>query len=391
MRFLLYSHDGLGLGHTRRNIAIAAAITKMAPDASVLLITGSDDVYALGVPSTVEVLKIPGLRKVANGHYGARRLALDDKEIIGLRSGLIETTVKSYCPDVMLVDKHPFGAGGELRPAHGQLASQGGRAVLGLRDILDDRATVLKEWKGSDLQRRVAAAYDEVFIYGNSNVFDPIVEYDFPETLAVRTRFCGYVVNEMEPVAIPQIWHRSDRPTVLASTGGGEDGFKLLETFILAAKDAPWRSIVVTGPMAGQHEQAALRQQALHADVEFHIFLPDMPRVISAVDAIVCMGGYNTLAEAAADGVPIICVPRTRPRSEQKIRAEAFERLGLLRTILPERLGPGALREGIEEVLDWRRPELRERALQHLDFNGAERSAGHLIRLAETRSQRVAV
>ena len=29
-RFLFYSHDGLGLGHTRRNLAIAAALTEIS-------------------------------------------------------------------------------------------------------------------------------------------------------------------------------------------------------------------------------------------------------------------------------------------------------------------------------------------------------------------------
>src|SRR5678815_2821364 len=68
-RFLLYSHDGFGLGHTRRHVAIAAALTKMAPGASVLLASGVDDVCRLGLPPSVEVLKLPGLRKVANGEY----------------------------------------------------------------------------------------------------------------------------------------------------------------------------------------------------------------------------------------------------------------------------------------------------------------------------------
>ena len=46
-------------------------------------------------------------------------------------------------------------------------------------------------------------------------------------------------------------------------------------------------------------------------------------------------GGYNTLAEAALHAVPAVCVPRVAPRSEQLIRARAFERLGLLRLLHP--------------------------------------------------------
>jgi len=74
-RFLLYSHDGLGLGHLRRNLAIAAAITRLAPAASVLLVTGADVAEHQRLPRNVDVLRLPGLRKLANEEYAARRLA----------------------------------------------------------------------------------------------------------------------------------------------------------------------------------------------------------------------------------------------------------------------------------------------------------------------------
>src|SRR5437870_2681473 len=73
-RFLFYSHDGLGLGHARRNLAVAAALTEAAPEAAVLLVTGTDEVHRLGVPKNVGVLKLPGLRKLGNEQYEARRL-----------------------------------------------------------------------------------------------------------------------------------------------------------------------------------------------------------------------------------------------------------------------------------------------------------------------------
>jgi len=387
MRYLLYSHDGLGLGHTRRHVAIAGAIIDLEPDASVLMVTGTDDIHGLGVSPQVEVLKIPGLRKVANGRYIARRLALEDREIIGLRSKLIAAAVAGFRPDVMLVDKHPFGPGGELRRALTALRAHGGRAVLGLRDILDDRATVLGEWPAG-FQRRVAAAYDRVFVYGSRAVFDPMAEYDFPPAFSQRAQFCGYVVNAAQKVIRPQIWQRDGRRAVLGCAGGGEDGFGLLENFIRASAGAPWRGIAVTGPMAGLREQEELRRLASHAEVECHTFLPDMPRIFSNVDAIVCMGGYNTLAEAATEGVPTVCVPRTQPRLEQKIRAEAFERLGILRTILPDGLRPEAVRAGVEEVLGWDRSALRQQARRHLEFDGAERAARQLIELALPRITR---
>src|SRR5260221_5463109 len=112
-------------------------------------------------------------------------------EVLYLRSALLQAAVNSFRPQVMLVDKHPLGVKKELRSALKVQRDTGGRAVLGLRDILDDRATVLQEWAAHDLPAKVEQYYDEVFIYGHRNVYDPINQYGFTRSMIERTRFCG--------------------------------------------------------------------------------------------------------------------------------------------------------------------------------------------------------
>jgi predicted glycosyltransferase len=85
MRFLFYSHDGPGLGYTRRNLAIASALTALEPRASVLLAVGADYVSGNGLPPRVDILKLPGLRKITNGHYSARHLCIPVE--VGARGG----------------------------------------------------------------------------------------------------------------------------------------------------------------------------------------------------------------------------------------------------------------------------------------------------------------
>jgi len=72
MRFFFYSHDGMGLGHVRRHIAIAAALHEAAPEIQILLATSVDEVASLGLPPNVDTLKLPGLRKCCLLH-GYRR------------------------------------------------------------------------------------------------------------------------------------------------------------------------------------------------------------------------------------------------------------------------------------------------------------------------------
>ncbi len=385
-RFLLYSHDGLGLGHTRRNLAIAAALRDKAPDAPILLATGTDDAHRLGLPRGVDILKLPSLRKVANGHYKARRLRVSTTDVHALRSNLLIAAVKTFHPDVVLVDKHPLGAGGELRGALDALRAAGGRTVLGLRDILDDPATVFQEWEPYDIPARIAEWYDRVLVYGDPIVFDPIRAYLFPEAVARRTSFTGYVVAPPEeppfpePDSAPVPARPHDRPVVLATAGGGEDGSVLLEAFLRASKGASWSGIAVCGPMMPPEDEDRLRSLASECGTAFHGFVPGLSGYLGRADVIVAMGGYNTLAEAASRGIPIVCVPRTEPRKEQLMRALAFERLGVLRLVDPDHLNPSTLRESIDATL--RAPDKTPGPVA-LPWDGAARAATELLQLAE--------
>lgn len=388
MRFLFYSHDGLGLGHTRRHLAVAAALAQQAPEAIILLATGAEEIVRYGLPRQVEILKLPGLRKDGNEKYSSRRLLVSIEEIRALRSELLLTAVKSFQPNVVLVDKHPFGASGEFKAGLKALHKRGGRAVLGLRDILDEPAQVLQEWKPYKMQKRITEFYDQVIVYGDRAIFDPITAYEFPAPLAKRTAFCGYVLNRESMETLDNFeWpfpprERRTRPVVLATTGGGEDGFRTLEAFIRASARASWQAVAVAGPMTPANELASLQKLAAECSVTFRNFVPHLSALFGSIDALVCMGGYNTLVEAAALGVPTVCVPRVTPRTEQLIRAEAFARLGLLQVCQPEQLQAETLRAQITVALQTSAPDLQSRARAALNFNGAQQAAECLHALA---------
>jgi predicted glycosyltransferase len=381
-RFILYSHDGCGLGHLRRNLAIAAALTEQAPDASVLLLTGCIELGADGLAPNVEIVALPSLRKLGNGRYGARRLPVSGNELRVLRSQIIDAAVGSFRPDVLLIDKHPMGVRGELRPAVESLREWGGRAVLGLRDILDAPATVRREWWREGVLEFTEAHCDGLLVYGNPRVFDFSAEYGLPASLDRRAHYCGYVVH---PDAAPRpalAASPTRRPRVLATAGGGEDGWRLLEAFVEAAGAAGWNAAVVAGPQSAAARRRALRRRADAAGVAFHTYLPDLSERLPYVDALVSMGGYNTLSEALSAGTPTLCVPRAHPRSEQLIRARSFAGLGLLRMIEPERLSPRAVEAGVTALLSESRREIAVRAHATLGFGGARKAAAALLELA---------
>lgn len=198
-------------------------------------------------------------------------------------------------------------------------------------------------------------------------------------------QFCGYVVDGASTFgrAPPDLPITDERALVLATTGGGEDGFSLLEAFIAAARSAPWRAALVGGPQLGAAEWATLEARSAEAGVTAFRAVRELHRWFPYIDALVCMGGYNTLLEAVSSGTPTVCVPRTRPRREQLIRARAFAAEGLLHVVEPCSLDNGQLRAAIEAVLRLPRPILAERARTALDLGGARRAATLLLELAD--------
>lgn len=355
-RFLLYSHDGLGLGHVRRNLAIATALSEVSAEARILVLSAAAGIERLGVPPRVHVARLPGPHRA-------------DQKVLA-------TAVELFRPDVLLVDHQPFGAGGELGPGLELVRASGGQAVLGLPDILDDERGVDLEWRRRGLFERIADAYARVLVYGQPDVHDPVRAHELPAELADITSFCGYVVaatgdGERRVGA-------DRRPRVLATGGDGEAGFPMLDAFVAAAAGRGWNATVVAGNHCPLDRRRLLRTGARAAGVTYRKFVPELPSEFSSLDALVCMGGYNTLAEAAATGVPTICVPRTAPTRDQLLRARAFAARGVLRLVEPERLSPAILGNEIEAALLGGRTT----GAPALDLGGDRRAAHHLLELA---------
>ncbi len=385
-RFLLYSHDGSGLGHLRRNLNLAAALVEACPAASVLIATGSEALDSFVVPPSVDVLRLPGVRKLSNDRYSARRLALDDDEVGALRAALLATAVKAFRPNVLVADKHPAGVHGELVPALEALRAIGGRAAVGLRDVLDGAAEAQRGWLDGGLEA-VLVFHDLVLVYGEQELLDPLAGSGLAGRSDVEVRYCGYVVAGPAPGSAPvgpAIPRTAGSPLVIASAGGGEDGTALLAALLAAARGTSWDVVAVTGPQAEPCDRARLDALATAAGATVVTSIPELGSRLAGADAVVCMGGYNSLAEVLAAGVPAVCVPRVVPRTEQLVRAEAFAEHGLLRVVRPATLDPARLRSEVDAALATDRAALADRVAGLVRLDGRHRAAAALLELAGT-------
>ena len=325
-----------------------------------LLIAGAREASAFGLPAGADCLTLPCLAKDEGGRYHSRRLDMALEELVFLRSSAIAAALEAFAPDVLIVDKVPRGAVRELDPSLRWLQASGRtRCVLGLRDVLDDPATVCREWSEAANEEAIAAYYDAIWVYGDTAVYNPVREYDFPPHVAAKVRFTGYLArtnplrfSDIDGVELLPSLSQPVERLVLCLVGGGQDGAQLAETFAQADFPAGTTGVILTGPFMPPEVQAGLLRRASgKPQLRILKFVADADLLLSRADRVVAMGGYNTVCELLSYAKPALIVPRVKPRVEQLIRAQHLRDLGLLDLLHPEDLTPRRLSEWLARDL----------------------------------------
>jgi predicted glycosyltransferase len=351
LRVALYSPGMVGLGHMRRSLLLAQTIVGANAHAAVLFIGEARQAGNLAIPAGVDCLTLPALQKGTNGHIEPRYLDISLQQLVALRANTIATSLKAFAPDVLIVDHLPRGACAELDIALPQLKRRGTRLVLGLRDIIEARETVEREWKAAKSEKAIAAFYDAVWVYGDRRVCDQAQEYGYAREVAEKVHYVGYLDQRARLADLSGL-HREqfdalDLPAgklILCTVGGGGDGVRLAETFAAATLPDGAHGVILTGPfMPAASQQRVRAAAAAHPRMRVIEFLSEPTLLMDRADAVISMGGYNSAAEAVSFGKPVLLVPRSQPRQEQSIRAERFEKLGLVETLSVEALTVEAL------------------------------------------------
>jgi predicted glycosyltransferase len=398
----MYSSDAYGLGHYRRLLKLAACVHQALPEASILLVTGSSMAHAFRLPPGVDYVKLPSLTMEDYTTYSSKYLSLPIADILALRQRLLLETARAYRPHFLLVDKHPVGLQGELLPTLEALQEfpWQPRVVLGLRDILDDPRVIVPYFHSPAAAQVLAERYDEIWVYGCQALFDPLTAYGFPQAVARKVRFCGYLRGETAAASSPVVRRElgmGDGKFVLVTVGAGGDGFALLDLYLQALALFPREtevfSLLISGPDMPALEQERLRLHCHHSTVPAvrHArvleFSPHFIDYLAAADSVVCMGGYNTLSEVLSLGKQAVVLPRFSPLREQWLRATAFAQQGLIRLVPPSHASPQALADAVQET--WHPstlPFAQRLAAAGIDLNGREAVTRHVLRLLAPHS-----
>jgi predicted glycosyltransferase len=373
LRIMAYGHDSVGLGHFNRMLAICERIRAVFADVEVLMATGTPYVPVFDLPEGVDYVKLPALAKPGAELYCGKYLKGSAERVLACRRDLLLSAVRSFEPDLLLVDKAPAGVCGEMRPALDWLQRNrpATRRIFGMRDIEDDPGLTISQWTANGAFEALERYYDEIWVYGMRNVFDVEAEYRLSESNRRKLSFMGYVVRDPchhapEP--------GDDEAPVLVTVGGGTDGHRVLSTYLEDAAAAVARrgrrSIIIGGPDLPRPQAQELAETVQRTPGAVWMdYVRCLGCCIRQASVIVSMGGYNTLCEIVSRCKPAVVIPRTSPRREQAIRADRWSRRAHIDVLPPDELTPQVLTGRVLATIDRTTgcPDSR------LDFHGLDR------------------
>ncbi len=389
---LLYAQDNKGLGHITRTLTIARHLLARHPNCVAYIATKSP-LAGFTLPERCDFIKLPILLypPPCTSQWTADQQNAAKQHLRKVRGQMLCDAVLGLAPDLVLVDHEPLGSKGEFREGLRALKADRPttRFVCGLRDIQDDAVRIRALWQEVGVYDALENLYDGIAVYGSPNLYDVAAAYAIPPSVQSKLHYCGYIVRDppaFDAGALRQRHGLPDNgPVVLAAVGSGSDGYPVLEAARAAVERLEARfpglhAVLVTGPFMPADKQARLQAQAT-ATCRV-LSWADNFELMAAADAVVSMGGYNSVCEALVQARPLVIVPRaTQKKVEQRIRAETLAARGLARWVHPNELTGESLAEALEWALNCDRKAHAQLVREVIpSFDGAVRLTNYLSR-----------
>ena len=376
---LLYAHDGRGLGHISRTVAIGMALRRLFPDLRVLVVTGCASTKELIHSAPLDWLKLPSYRtQVING----KSLGIDgnscftDKELGLLRAETVQQLVLQYQPKVILIDHTPQGKHRELQPALEAASGLDTRWVLGVRGVV---GTVPQA--GSTLSQQLFTDYyTKLLWYGDSRVLGMEQLEQLEGQYNIQPIECGYVSRLQE---LSCLQDRKNRKKTVAGTIAipwlGEHSQHVLTCIAGALKNigpahGNWHLFSNLAPDRHEHIISSLQQ------LPYCHLQPPGPGYIEALlhsKTAMIYGGYNSLTDVLAAGLPAVVLLRAMQDSEQQMHLHLLHKYtnDQLLSIDEAQLTEKILEKGL-------RTQLKKSPLTaEINLQGAENAARQLVML----------
>lgn len=321
---LIYAHDGRGLGHASRSIAIGMALRRLYPDLKVLFVSGCSLAQELIGLAPLDWLKLPSYetRVVAGKSVGIHGKSMfSDMELGWFRARELAHLVSLYQPRLVLVDHTPQGKHKELVLALSAGSGSDTRWILGVRGVVG----AVKQARSELARELFKAHYHGLLWYGDALVLGPSHREQLRLHYDTQPVECGYVLRLAELAR----WEgRLPEPEVLvAGTISipwlGEKTFDFLVLLAGILKKIP-KSYGLWWLFASIDTSSAAGQRARTLFAEIHNCRLEPPgrtyaTVLRQARTAVIYGGYNSLMDVLHARIPAVVVLRDMQDEEQQI------------------------------------------------------------------------
>jgi predicted glycosyltransferase len=365
-RVFFYVQHLLGIGHLARASRIARALAE--DDFDVTVVTGGTPVA--GFPGAgVRHIALPAIVSGDAGFSGltdAEGRPIDDA-FKANRRDLLLAAFREVRPDIVVIEAFPFGRRQvrfELMPLLDEISAMNPKPVVvtSLRDILQERTKPGRDEESVDVLLRY---FDRVLVHGDPNFARLENSFRLHAAIADKVVYTGLVAAPPPPVPI-------ERFDVVVSAGGGAVGAGLIRAAVEAANglsgELSW--CIVTGPNLPQADFDAIAATA-PANVSLFRFRQDFPSLLTGARLSVSQAGYNTVCDILRAGCYSLLIPFVAGgETEQTVRAERLEKLGLASILGEGDVSPETMTAAIDQALAKGRP-----GAHGLDLDGARQTA----------------
>lgn len=329
---LIYAHDGRGLGHVSRSIAVGTAVRRLYPELKVLFITGSRMTSQLIGSLPLDWLKLPAYQtKVVGGVSSGRKgfSNLSDAEVGVCRSSVIRHLVGVLRPRCILADHTPQGKHKELVPSLELSRNSDSVWVLGVRGWV---GSVPQVW--SDTAKTLFSEfYKHLLWYGDSRLLGKEQAKALKSHFNIQPLETGYVCRISELDQWLSLQHGMDENIagVVSIPWLGEDTEHVIKQLYLALskigpQNGKWR-LFVGSPDDFPNQKWI---QHLFAPLPFCKVTPageQYQKALLKAKTAVIYGGYNSLTDVFYANIPAVVLLREMQDEEQQAH---MTRLGIL-------------------------------------------------------------
>ena len=397
-RKALYLSSPIGLGHGRRDIAVARELRRLRPDLEVdwlaqdpvtrLLEASGERIHPLSarLASETRHIELESGEHDLNAFQAIRRM----DEVLIANFMIFQDAVESGGYDLVIADEawdvdHYWHEHPELKKA----------ALAWLTDFVGfvpmpangEREAFLTTDYNAEMighVERHPGVRDRAIFVGNP---DDVIQHSFGKDLPAMREwvpkhfdYSGYIIGR-HPGSFGSrdelrraLGYRPDERVCIVTVGGSGVGThlirRILDAWPLARARLPeLRMILVAGPRIDPGSLAP------PAGVEVRAFVPDLDRHLAACDLALVQGGLTTCMELAAAGTPFLYFP-LRNHFEQNFHvAHRLDRYGAGRRMEFATSTPEMIAEAMVDTL---RAPTRFRPVE---ADGAERAARMLAEL----------